>query len=155
MAPRRKRLASFHSGTDTLRSVFSMRLNKIKRALRGEVNLRTAAREALRRTHAATLSRRERASLNKERRLELKREFAEMSSGELLSHFQSKNPIRVFSGFDLSPSAVIPNVLDWRRDPRSGYERSLDYHRAIKLMRGDGSDIRVVWELNRLGHLLR
>lgn len=132
-----------------------MRLNKIKRALRGEVNLRTAAREVLRRTHATALSRRERSALGHERGLELKREFSEMSSGELLSHFRHKKTIRLFSGFNPRPSAVLPDVLDWRRDPRSGYEWPLDYHRDIKLMRNDGSDIRVVWELNRLGHLLR
>src|SRR5690349_25059541 len=116
-----KPLANLHSGTDTLRSVFSMRLNKIKRALRGEVKLLTAAREVLRRTHAATLSRRERASLDKEHGLELKRPFSDMTSDELLAHFQSKNPIRLFSGFNPCPLAVTLDVVDWRRDPRSGY----------------------------------
>src|SRR5689334_8042958 len=130
-------------------------INKIKRALRGEVNLTTAAREVLRRTHAAALSRRERASLDTERGLELKRPFSEMTSAELLSHFHNKNPIRVFLELNLRPLAVTTDVLDWRRDPRSGYEWPLDYHRDINLMRADGSDIRVVWELNRLGHLLR
>ena len=40
------------------------------------------------------------------------------------------------------------------RDPRSGYLWPLDYHRDISLFRSDGSDIRLVWELNRLGHFL-
>jgi hypothetical protein len=44
--------------------------------------------------------------------------------------------------------------IQWRRDPLSGYLWPLDYHRDINLLRSDGSDIRVVWELNRLGHLL-
>ncbi|HEY3580658.1 MAG TPA: alginate lyase family protein [Pyrinomonadaceae bacterium] len=132
-----------------------MRLNKIKRALRGEVKLTTAAREVLRRTHAATLSRRERASLDTQRGLELEGEFSKISPEELLTHFRNKKPIHLFSDFNPWPSDVIPDVLDWRRDPRSGYEWPLDYHRDIKLMRSDGSDIRVVWELNRLGHLLR
>jgi len=138
-------------------------INKLKRALRGEVNLTTAAREVLRRTHAAALSRRERAALHTERGLELKREFAEISHEELLTHFRQKSPIRFFNPAPFAgdrpsnpcPSAVTPDVLDWRRDPRSGYEWPLDYHRDIKLMRADGSDIRIVWELNRLGHLLR
>jgi hypothetical protein len=30
----------------------------------------------------------------------------------------------------------------------------LDYHGDINLMRGDGSDARVLWELNRLGHFI-
>ena len=132
-----------------------MRLNKIKRALRGEVNLTTAAREALRRSYAAALSRRERAALGQERGLELKRPFSDMTAGELLAHFRNKKSIRVFSGFNPCPVAILPGAIDWRRDPGSGYEWPLDYHRDIKLLRSDGSDIRVVWELNRLGHLLR
>ena len=153
--------------------------NKLKRALRGEVNLRTAAREVFRRTYTAALSRRERAALGQERGLELKREFSAISpegilthfrnenrrgAAELLRHFRNKAPISFFdsarlasdSGFNPPPSdARLVDSRGWRRDPRSGYEWPLDYHRDIKLMRYDGSDIRTVWELNRLGHLLR
>jgi hypothetical protein len=132
-----------------------MRLNKLKRALRGEVKLTTAAREVLRRTHAAALNRRERAALDKSRGLELQRPFSEMSSAELLTHFKTKASIQFL--FDLNPRPSDLHVVDvkeWRRDPRSGYEWPLDYHRDIKLIRSDGSDIRILWELNRLGHLL-
>ncbi|HWN11082.1 MAG TPA: alginate lyase family protein [Pyrinomonadaceae bacterium] len=44
--------------------------------------------------------------------------------------------------------------INWNRDPLSGRLWPLDYHAAISLWRNDGSDIRVVWELNRLGHLI-
>ena len=44
--------------------------------------------------------------------------------------------------------------IQWRRDPISGYVSPLSYHRDVKLVRNDGSDARVLWELNRLGHLL-
>ena len=44
--------------------------------------------------------------------------------------------------------------IHWRRDPLSGYVWPLNYHRDIKLSRNDGSDIRVLWELNRLGHFI-
>ena len=44
--------------------------------------------------------------------------------------------------------------IDWRRDPLSSYQWPLDYHAEIKLLRNDGSDVRVLWELNRLGHLV-
>jgi hypothetical protein len=44
--------------------------------------------------------------------------------------------------------------VDWHRDPLSGRIWPLDYHADIPLWHNDGSDIRVVWELNRLGHLL-
>ena len=132
-----------------------MRLNKLKRALRGEVKLTTAAREALRRSYTAAVQRRERASLDKEWGLELTSPFSGMTPAELLAHFQNKTTIQVFFRVNPRPSAVLSDAVDWRRDPRSGYEWPLDYHRDIKLLRSDGSDIRVVWELNRLGHLLR
>jgi hypothetical protein len=45
--------------------------------------------------------------------------------------------------------------IDWRRDPVSGAEWPLDYHGDIQLTgRGDKSDVRVLWELNRLAHLV-
>lgn len=44
--------------------------------------------------------------------------------------------------------------IEWNRDPLSGLEWPLDYHADIHLMRNDGSDARVVWELNRLSHLI-
>jgi uncharacterized heparinase superfamily protein len=43
---------------------------------------------------------------------------------------------------------------DWNRDPLSGYQWPLDYHADVHLFRGDGSDARVLWELNRLSHLI-
>ena len=44
--------------------------------------------------------------------------------------------------------------INWRRDPLSGRVWPLDYHRDILLWHNDGSDIRVLWELNRLSHLI-
>ena len=44
--------------------------------------------------------------------------------------------------------------VDWHRDPLSGRIWPLDYHADIPLWHNDGSDIRVLWELNRLGHLI-
>ena len=46
------------------------------------------------------------------------------------------------------------NEIDWLREPVSGILWPADYHDDIKLVRDDSSDIRVLWELNRLGHLL-
>ncbi|HVF56897.1 MAG TPA: alginate lyase family protein [Pyrinomonadaceae bacterium] len=44
---------------------------------------------------------------------------------------------------------------DWLCDPVSGVRWPLDYHADMTLIRpGDRSDVRVVWELNRLAHLL-
>jgi hypothetical protein len=44
--------------------------------------------------------------------------------------------------------------IDWNLDPLSGRDWPLTYHADINLMRADGSDARVLWELNRLGHLI-
>ena len=44
--------------------------------------------------------------------------------------------------------------IEWRRDPISSFVHPLTYHRDVQLIRDDGSDARVLWELNRLGHLI-
>jgi hypothetical protein len=44
--------------------------------------------------------------------------------------------------------------VDWLREPASGVRWPLGFHGDVALVRGDGSDVRVLWELNRLGHLL-
>lgn len=114
-------------------------LRKIKRALRGEVDLTTAALEALRRT-----------------RLSLQRRFESKDPDPLalstrIDRKPKLFPIETPADFPL-PSIEPPG--EWNRDPRSGYLWPLDYHRDLRLMRSDGSDIRVVWELNRLAHFI-
>src|SRR5688572_4453397 len=132
------------------------KIKKLKRALRGEVKLTTAAREAIRRSRVAASSRRERATLDKNDPLSLAAPFSRMTPTELLAHFQTKNQIPFLIGLNPCPSDTRnTDVTDWRRDPRSGYVWPLDYHRDLKLLRSDGSDVRVLWELNRLGYLLR
>jgi hypothetical protein len=44
--------------------------------------------------------------------------------------------------------------IDWNLDPLSGFDWPLSYHADVNLSRNDGSDVRVVWELNRLAHLI-
>ena len=39
-------------------------------------------------------------------------------------------------------------------DPLSGFAWPLSYHADINLIRNDGSDARVVWELNRCSHFI-
>lgn len=44
--------------------------------------------------------------------------------------------------------------VNWLRDPLSGAVWSREFYADVKLFRGDGSDARALWELNRLGHLV-
>src|SRR5215213_9535612 len=44
--------------------------------------------------------------------------------------------------------------VDWLREPVSGARWGLEYHCDVALVRGAGSDVRVLWALNRLGQLL-
>jgi hypothetical protein len=44
--------------------------------------------------------------------------------------------------------------INWQRDPLSSRSWPLDYHADMSLWHNDGSDVRVLWELNRLGHLI-
>lgn len=151
-------------------------LKKIKRAVRGEVKLTTAAREVLRRTVASVNERKERAGHFDNEPLALKPAFARMSDEELLAHFQGPRQVKFLNGFRFATDESVAsadriigdhcwpllgfgercfgNPIEWTRDPLSNYVWPLDYHRDIKLVRGDGSDVRVLWELNRLGHFL-
>src|SRR6185369_371597 len=132
-------------------------LNKIKRALRGEIKLTTAAREALRRSRVSLQQRKERAKLDKSEPLALTNAFARMSAAELSEYFRGPREAKFFEhSWPLLAldEQSFGREIEWRRDPLSNYVWPLDYHRDIQLMRADGSDIRVLWELNRLGHLL-
>jgi hypothetical protein len=152
-------------------------IKKIKRAVRGEVKLTTAAREVLRRGRASVQARGERSSLKKpQEHAQLKPEFASRSSAELLAHFQTRKAPHSLPGFTTtSPESLAAAqrivsdhswpllgfgehsfgaAIEWRRDPLSGYLWPLDFHGDIQLIRSDGSDARVLWEVNRLGHLI-
>ena len=151
-------------------------LNKIKRALRGEVKLTTAALEAFRRPLVSLEQRWERANLDKSERLKLTSAFARMSGDELVAYFRGARDAKFLDDFFTAETADVASAdrivndhtwsllgfgersfgkeIEWRRDPLSNYVWPLDYHRDLKLMRVDGSDVRVLWELNRLGHFL-
>jgi hypothetical protein len=150
-------------------------LKKIKRAVRGEVKLTTAAREVLRRTIASVHERKERAGVFDNEQLALNDAFARLSDDELVAHFQGSRDAKFFDPFPQVTDSVASanrivddhcwpllgfgercfgNPIQWTRDPLSNYVWPLDYHRDIKLLRADGSDVRVLWELNRLGHFL-
>src|SRR5918912_416177 len=165
---------------------------KLRRALRGEVDARTVALEAWRRSRASRARRKERAMLQKlaQTPARLRPEFKQVSSSELLAHFRKRTAPTFFPGCDaLNQTADLQRHLfpfetaqllekasriadghcwavlgygekyfgeeiNWLRDPLSGADWTRDYHGEVRLLRGDGSDARVLWEVNRLGHLL-
>src|ERR1700754_82303 len=155
-------------------------IKKFKRAVRGEISPTTATLEILRRTRQSLNSRKELSLLkNKARqRARFLPAFARMSPDELLAHFKQRKSPSFFVGFVTQPASSdlveqarritdthrwallgfgekdFGEKIDWCLDPLSGLQWPLDYHRNINLLRGDGSDARVVWEVNRLGHLL-
>lgn len=167
-------------------------VRKIKRALRGEVDARTATLEVLRRTRATLEQKRERSKVGQGTvpTASLCAPFANLSPRELLAHFRNRSEPYFFPGFNRSPSiagqqrhlfpletnellAVAEQIIathswsimglgtknfgkdiDWNRDPLSGAEWPLEFHSDVLLLRGDGSDVRVLWELNRHGHFL-
>ncbi len=151
-------------------------LKKIKRAVRGDVKLTTLAREVLRRIFVLIQERMERSGTFDNEPLLLNSPFARMSEDELLAHFRGTRQVKLFDVFPAASSETIASAdriveehcwpllgfgercfgkpIQWTRDPLSSYVWPLDYHRDIKLLRSDGSDVRVLWELNRLGHFL-
>ena len=151
-------------------------LKKIKRAVRGEVNFRTVALEAIRRSRASLYERKERAEIHHDEPLTLNDAYARMGTDGLLAHFRGDRQARFFDTLpapDATEMAAADRMVNahswpllgfgekcfgrdiqWTRDPLSDYVWPVDYHRDIKLVRGDGSDVRVLWELNRLGHFI-
>lgn len=116
-------------------------------------------------------------------RARLTQEFERMSGAELLEHFRTRAEPRLFAGFEEVGSDYLSSKrrelesearevaahrwpvlgygvrefggrVDWLREPASGVRWPLGFHGDVRLVRGDGSDVRVLWELNRLGHLL-
>lgn len=151
-------------------------LSKIKRAVRGEVKLTTVALEAIRRSRVSLQERKERAEIHVDEPLSLTDDYARLSAGELLAHFRGDRGAKFFEALpapDATEIAAADRIVDfhswpllgfgeknfgrsiqWTRDQLSNYVWPLDYHRDIKLIRTDGSDVRVLWELNRLGHFI-
>ncbi|MEO6392912.1 MAG: heparinase II/III family protein, partial [Pyrinomonadaceae bacterium] len=144
--------------------------NRLRRAFRGEVDARTVALEVVRRSRAAFHQRRERADLDQlnTRPARLHSKYANLYPDHLLAHFRDRTEPKFLRGFvrsfeptvpafkiqtaTITPTVAKPN--EWLRDPVSGIVWPLDYHLDLKLQRGDGSDVRVLWELNRLGHFV-
>jgi hypothetical protein len=109
--------------------------------------------------------------------------FERRGGAELLEHFRTRESPRLFRGFEENAGGYLSSKreelvaaarevvahrwpllgygarelgerVDWLREPASGVRWPLGFHGDVSLVRGDGSDVRLLWELNRLGHLL-
>jgi len=159
-------------------------LRKIKRAVRGEVKPRTVVLEALRRARSARQTRHERAHVDRINQEMPQLSFGEevdqleyfrnrtdpvffngFAGAKQQAEFHPDETKLLFTTADrITDQHAWPLMgfgvkdfgaeINWCRDPLSGYVWQLDYHRDISLVRKDGSDVRVLWEINRLGHLL-
>ncbi|HEX5875338.1 MAG TPA: alginate lyase family protein [Pyrinomonadaceae bacterium] len=124
-------------------------LKKIKRAVRGDVKLTTVALEVIRRMRVVMRDRKERSLVERNVLFEPRMTRIE-ADGRFFDFdfFDSREVI------EAAERILLGEEIQWRRDPLSNYDWPLEYHRDLKLMRGDGSDVRVVWEVNRLGHFV-
>jgi hypothetical protein len=124
-------------------------LKKIKRAVRGDVKLTTIALEAMRRIRVAVRDRKERAFV--ENNTLVQPRMTGMKADGKFFDFGFFDTGEVIAAAD---HILYGKEIQWRRDPLSNYLWPLEYHRDLKLMRDDGSDVRVLWEVNRLGHFV-
>jgi hypothetical protein len=124
-------------------------LKKIKRAVRGDVKLTTVALEAIRRIRVAMRDRQERARVENNVLFEPRITRTEADGRFFKFEFFDTREV-----IEEAERIVVGEEIQWRRDPLSNYIWPLEYHRDLKLMRGDGSDVRVLWEVNRLGHFV-
>lgn len=151
---------------------------KIKSAFRGNVPFHVLAREVLRRRKAAVRRRGERRTLTTLAAAppRLLPQFAAPTAEQLHKHFierktptfwpanhgsaaeliETANRIVSDSAWELAGFGLKVFTAEnvWRRGPISGKDWGLDYHADVIVYENDGSDIRVVWELNRLGHVI-
>ena len=140
------------------------------------VNAIRAARELARRTRAAFARGQERAALERltNEPVHLNAQFAALTPTALLEHFRNRLP-RFFSGFESSSTGSLQQTLfpdqtrqllesatnyrfsegvDWLKDPVSKRTWPLNFHSELSLQNHDGSDIRSLWEVNRLNHFI-
>jgi hypothetical protein len=152
--------------------------SRLKRAMRGGVSPRVLALETFRRSRVARHRIAERRDLDAlgvmPARLSLA--FAALAPDELLDHLRERttpsSPLdrpyeadhdALITGADLIVNESKWELAGfgqltfsgqdmWRRDPLSNAVWGLEYHADVEVYRPGGPDIRVLWELNRMGH---
>src|SRR5438874_9143205 len=88
------------------------------------------------------------------RSAELQQKLFPQPTAQLIDHARRIVTEHCWPLLGLGEKCFGIDAIDWHRDPLSGFSWPLDYHADINLIRNDGSDARVVWELNRLSHFI-
>jgi hypothetical protein len=84
----------------------------------------------------------------------LQKELFQSETDQLLVGAKRVADVHCWSLLGFGEKCFGSSEINWTRDPLSGIGWPLDYHADVNLFRGDGSDARVLWELNRLSHLI-
>lgn len=153
--------------------------SKFRTLFRGNVSARDLFREVIRRKNVARRRAFEKRSLETiaKQKTRLAAGFSSFSLDELSAHFSARSEPFFWPG-DVSPetrdlTALADRIVGdsvwelagfgplefnaenvWRRDPISGKDWGTLYHADVLVYKNDGSDIRVLWELNRFGHAI-
>jgi hypothetical protein len=85
---------------------------------------------------------------------ELQRTLFPKETTQLLAQASRISDEHCWPLFGFDEKCFGAGEIDWNLDPLSGFDWPNTYHADIGLIRGDGSDARVVWELNRLAHFI-
>lgn len=147
---------------------------RVKDALRGQVKPTAVLLEAGRRARVAVQEGYERLThsfeKNSHRAVQLSSAYAHISAGELLEHFRSRSAPKFFDGFEQGPEVVADvhnkyfpgeyeallrnahRIATEHRWPLLGFGE-FEFGSEIDWLQ-DLGDIRVLWELNRMGHLI-
>jgi hypothetical protein len=92
------------------------------------------------------------ASLSKS--AELQQNLFPHETSKLLAHAHRISDEHCWPLLGFGEKCFGAGEIDWNLDPLSGFDWPITYHADINLIRNDGSDARVVWELNRFGHFI-
>jgi len=84
----------------------------------------------------------------------LQQELFPRQTTELLTHAARITEKHCWPLLGFGEKCFGVEEVKWNRDPLSGFDWPDTFHADINLIRNDGSDARVVWELNRLSHLV-
>src|SRR5207248_3623909 len=149
---------------ETMRRLRVIRARRRERAELAELDLQPARlREEFARIRASDLLAHFRSRLKPKflpgfqdvtRSAELQQKLFPQPTGQLIDQARRIVKEHCWPLLGFGEKCFGKEAIEWNRDPLSGFSWPLDYHADINLIRKDGSDARVMWELNRLSHFI-